>query len=229
MGSLAVLATLGENQIGSAAFGLALVLLGALVFLYSHATPVARLLVLLVLFTALGLPFTLTASTWMLSSNIPWWLWPLPISAHVLLIAGFARLVLMNKPALPNEESWQGFIYPSALGLLTLISIMLGVWGWAGALKLGAWWLGLIITTLTAGLIWLRARLKLLAEGQAEAAPVRGQPLVTLEQLNAGSWALYHGLRRVSDLTVQIFEGEGGILWTLLLLVLLITLVQGTR
>ena len=229
MGALAVSAALGGNNTGSAAFGLALVLLGSLIFFYSHFTRPASLVVSITLLTGLGLPFTLTASAWA-SPQIPyWWTWPLLLGAHVLLMAGLARFVLMERPTLPEEQAWQNIIYPPALGVVTAAAFLLGAWGWKGAFQAGTWRPGLLIAALTGGLIWLRLRLKILAEGQSEPELVRGPPLVTLDQLSAAAWSLYYGARRISDLIAETLEGDGGILWTLLLLVLFITLVQGAR
>jgi len=229
MGALAVSAALSGNNTGSAALGLLLILLGSLVFFHSHATRPASLVMLVALLTGLGLPLTLSATAWVFIPFTYWWMWPLMLGAHVLLMTGWARFTLMERPALPEEQAWQNIVYPLALGALGATTLLLGMWGWEGGFQPGTWWLGLLVATLTGSLIWLRLRLKILAGGQSEPELVRGRPLVTLDQLSAGAWSLYYGARHVSTLIAQTLEGDGGILWTLLLLVLFITLVQGAR
>jgi hypothetical protein len=222
MGSLAVAAALRANPIGAASWGCALILSGGALFLSSEQN---KWLTRALLIGALGissLPFSLTASGW--NSSAPGFVltWPFLIFAHAMLIAGFIRHSQRTTTRLINEDQpiWGKNVYPIGISLLLITTILLGLFGWSGALQLGNWFVGLLATLLTFSLLWLIPRLRILN-------PVRAhwvRPSISwLDRGYQALWDLYRQLGRVSNMISNVLEGESGIMWTLLFLALFIS------
>jgi hypothetical protein len=112
-------------------------------------------------------------------------------------------------------------VYPIGIFLLLMVTLLLGLFGWNGTLQLGNWFVGLFTALLTIGLIWLSPRLRVLN-------PVRAHWVrpVNASWLEAGYlllWNLYRRLGRMSNAISDVLEGESGVMWTLLVLVLFVT------
>jgi hypothetical protein len=105
--------------------------------------------------------------------------------------------------------------------------ILLGLFGWAGALQFGNWIMGLIASILTFGLLWLTPRLRIL--NPVRAHWVRPANAGWLDWGYQGVWGIYRQIGRLSNAFTNMLEGESGIMWTLLFLALFISLfTQGT-
>jgi hypothetical protein len=85
--------------------------------------------------------------------------------------------------------------------------------------------LGLIATVLTAALVWLTPRLRLLNPARAHWIRPEGGGS-WLDSFYRGWWSLYQSLGRLSEAFSATLEGEGGVLWTLLFLALFISLLS---
>ena len=224
MGSLAVAAALRGNPLGAAAWGCALLLSGSLLFLASEpGTWLARLSLAGSLMVS-ALPFTLTAAGWGMSGGSFWFAVPFLVLSQAMLLAGFIRhsLRIPSRVGYENQPIWGGNVYPAGLVLLLLTGLLLGVFGWDGALQTGSWITGLAASLLSLGLLWLTPRLRILN-------PVRAhwvQPASSswLEWVYQGLWGIYRQFGRLSALFTNVLEGESGIMWTLLFLALFISL-----
>jgi hypothetical protein len=164
-----------------------------------------------------SLPFSLTASAWL--GNLGFFL-PFVVVAQSLLIAGFTRHALRSagRTAIEAQPGWANNIYPAGIILLVIFQLLLGLIGWAGAFQVGAWLQALITIVLTLGLAWATPRLRILNPIRAHWV---GSTVSGLSTAYSGLWGIYNIFRRV--------EGEGGIMWTLLLLALFISfMAQGT-
>lgn len=231
LSALAVAATLRGNPAGSAAWGAALVLLGGLSFLYS-VRPVWLTRILAgfgLLF--LTLPFSFTASGWLGSLPLPWFLWPLFLAAHLFLVGGYLRhLFRPAEPVFAELPTWAQASYPVGLGLLAVTALVFGLWGWPGARQLGLWGLALLLVVLAALGLLLALRLRLFSSAESASEPaVLHQSRFALfqEALATFFWALYRALGRLFSFVSSLFEGDGGLLWTLLLLILFLTFLRG--
>jgi predicted permease len=103
----------------------------------------------------------------------------------------------------------------------------MGIMGWGGAAQFGFLPAAIGASLLTLGLLWAIPRLRLLN-------PVRAhwvRPASSwLDGIYRNIWGLYHTLGRVSATVTATLEGASGVMWTLLFLVLFISLMtQGTR
>jgi len=224
MASLAVAATLRANPTGSIAWGIALLLGGGYLFLNSARQ---RNLIWLSAFALLGLtalPYTLTSAGWLSKehSSLLYWIPFLP--AQSLLLAGFLRHSLnVGDTSLESQLPWVKVIYPLGLILLPLIQILLGLWGWEGARQLGLWWAALTVLGLAALLAWIA--IKFLTRLNRPATSSRWGDILRLDWLYRAAWAVYRLLGQISNVISSTLEGDGGVLWSFVILVLVLSLL----
>jgi hypothetical protein len=219
LAALSVISALSGNPLGVVAWGCALLLVGGSLFLASAQQVWTDRALLVGVWSLSSLPFSLTASAWL--GNLGFFI-PFVIVAQSLLMAGFARQALRSagRTSLESQPGWANKIYPAGIILLVIFQILLGFVGWDGALQVGAWLQALITSLLTLGLIWATPRLRILN-------PIRAHwvsPAASgLSNAYGGLWVAYRVLRRISQTVIGVLEGEGGIMWTLLLLALFIS------
>ena len=230
MSALSLAAALRGSQEGSAAWGAALVLFGGLSFLYSSRQAwFTRLFAGLALFL-LSLPFTLTATGWIGDFPLPGLFWPLFLSAHAMLVAGYIRH-LFRGGDMPFGElpRWAQAAYPLGLAIFVVTILLTALWGWPGSLQVGAWTIALVMVALAGlvGLIYLRLR-RLFISQQEEPAGTRISSFARMQEFLAGLlWGLYRLVRRLFGYLSTLLEGDGGLLWTLLLLLIFIAALRG--
>jgi len=228
LASLAMASALRGNPVGAAAWGCALLLSGGALFLSSaHHVWLGRALWLGMLGIS-ALPFSITATGWQSSTPSFWPVWPFLLLAQALLLAGYFRHA--TRPTLRVSfgtlDRAAQYLYPIGIGILLATTVLLGLWGWQGALQFGAW-LPSFSGVLLGGLaIWLAPRLRLLTPIRAHW--VRPAASSGMDWFFRGLWRLYRVIGRLSNFFSAILEGDGGFMWTLLFLVLFISLiVQG--
>jgi hypothetical protein len=222
--SFSVLSALGGNPTGAVAWGSAMTLVGGALFLSSAQHIWLNRIILVGAFSLSSLPFSLTASAWVGS----WGLFvPLIIAAQTLVIAGFIRHAVRSGGREPfdTHSGWTRGVYTVGIVLFPIFQLTLGLSGWDGALQIGAWLQAVIASLLTVGLVWATPRLRVFS-------PVRAHWVQSsssrLDGLYQGLWSLYRGLARISQTITQTLEGQGGVMWSLLFLVLFISiLAQG--
>ncbi len=226
MAALALSASLRANPAGSAAWGLTLSTGGGFLFLYSARQRGSLWLALLSGLGLSALPFLLAASGWPSGSTalavfiLPY----LPIQA--LLMAGFVRHALHpGEVSLESQPGWARGLYLFGLLLLIAIQILLGLWGWEGAAVVGVWWAALASLGMAAGLLVLG--LRFLSRTAPAGSGGRWADILRLNWLYRFLWGLFRLAERLGRALTGAIEGEGGILWSLLLLVLLLSLFAG--
>ncbi len=148
--------------------------------------------------------------------------------AHTLLIAGFIRHAVRAGAPLSGVERWVWVIYPLGLALLPISHFAILYWNWFRPLPgatayppVLASWPGLAALALAAIILYWRRR-GIQSPDRVVAAFRRA---LSLSWFYRFLWAVYKGFARLVGLLNLIFEGEGGILWTLLLLALLVSLL----
>jgi hypothetical protein len=252
LAALAVGAALRQAPLASLAWGLALLLPGALLFLFSArrrgdrrywpwlAIPVLGWLSLT------ALPFTpIWAGSLVYGAQFgrpeagfwPWSTAVLFLGAHALLLAGYMRHALQLGEPLLRLERWVGVVYPVGLALLVMLLVVLGRelpakeltelsgwWRWVGGGLAAAFGVGIWFLTRR----WLREAPSP-AEGEApaqEPAPAWAR-FVSLRWLYQLGWNIYRLIGRGLEAATLVMEGDGGLLWALLLLLLVVSLVLG--
>lgn len=223
MSSLALAAALRSNPVGAAAWGCALILSGSALFLFSeHNTWLSRALYVAA-FGISALPFSLTATGWNSGGTGFWLAWPFLLASHAMLVAGFLRHAQRTTTISSDEERplWAKNVYPIGITMLLITILLLGLVGWDGSMQLGNVFVPILASVLTVGLLWLTPRLRIL--NPVRAHWVRPDHVSWLDWAYRGLWGLYRRAGRVSNSFTNMLEGESGIMWTLLFLVLFIT------
>jgi|SRR5271157_102079 len=228
MASLAVAACLRADPAGSTAWGVALILDGGLLFLFSARQRSLLILPLLAIWGLSALPFSPTASGWR-TENQSSVLFLIPyLPAQGLLIAGYFRHALhRGETSFESQARWAKVIYPSGLFLPAGIQILLGFWGWSGARTTGLWWAALTSLILAGGFTALA--LMLLNRLVPAAGPARWTEIFRLGWFYRIVQSLYLFLERIVHALTSTLEGDGGILWSLLILVLILSLISTLR
>jgi len=237
--SLATVSVINGNSNASLAWGLTLILTGSLLFLYYPRVQRMNFLLHFGLIGLVGLPYTPLASGWsgLVSSGINFWTFMFVI-AHAVMVFGYLNRALQPGGEAGALESWARIVYPLGLILIIQAILTLGLIGWPGSLTLGVWWLGLISTLLVILSFVLIRRLgitppyiqlpasSMLTKALHWIVP-RLEPVFRLEWVYRIAWRINNIFGSILKSFSTILEGDGGILWTILLLVLLITILTG--
>jgi len=223
LGALASAAALRGNPIGAVAWGVALILGGGTLFLASVQHAWLNRPMLIGAWALSSLPFSLSAAAWESKAGGLDLTQPLFLVAQAFLLAGFIRRAVRPSPraSLETQPAWARKIYPAGIGILLLMQFGLGFWGWAGARQSGEVPAGLAAVLLTLGLVWATPRFPLLNPPRAHW--VQPQPASRLERVYQNLWAFYHGVARLGRGVSEVLEGEGGLMWALLFLALLVS------
>lgn len=223
--SFAILSALSGNPIGAIAWGCALILVGGALFLASVQNNILNRIMLIGAFSISSLPFSLTAGTWL--GNLGFFV-PFVIIAQALMMAGFIRHATRStyRDSLDSQPTWMTIVYSSGIILLILTQLILGFTSLDNVSKIGAWVQALIASILTFILLWASRRFRIFS-------PVRAHWVSStesrLDNIYQGLWSIYYFLGRTSRIVTQALEGEGGIMWTLLFLILFVSLItQGS-
>jgi hypothetical protein len=230
MGSLAVAAALRANPVGATAWSCGLILAGGALFLSSEQNKWLARALLIGAWGLSALPFSLTATGWnsgLVSPLLGWLAWPFLLVAHAMLVAGLIRHSLRVATRVSGEEHqlWAKNVYPIGIWLLLLVTILLGLFGWQGTMQLGNLFAAILTSLLIVGLTWLTPRLRIL--NPVRAHWVRPTNTSWIEWMYQVLWNLYRQLGRVSNVISNVLEGESGVMWTLLVLVLFASVLAG--
>jgi hypothetical protein len=223
LGSLALSVTLFGNIIGSIAWGSSMILCGGLLFLYTGREKSNYWLPAFGLWGLSTLPFSLTASVWFYQPDGNFLLMVPQLLAHALLLAGFFRHAFSHpgEVDIRLEPRWIQIIYLIGLSILPIMIILIGLWGWPGGHIIGNWW----ISALTIGLSFLILYIRIRSSKPSKGIQVQ-KPSVNLRIFSNISWTIYRSLRQVINQISSILEGDGGILWSIVILVLFISLIS---
>jgi hypothetical protein len=140
-------------------------------------------------------------------------------------MAGFFRHTLHpGETSLESQEKWVKVIYPTGLLFLMAAAILLGFWGWTGARTIGLWWLAIAVLLLASGFTFLG--MKILVRTPPSILSTQWTRIFRLDWLYSLLAGIYNFLHRVADILTGSLEGEGGLLWSFLLLVLILSILS---
>lgn len=238
--ALATASVLNGVPRASLAWGLALILPGSLLFLYSPRIQRMNFLLHFGLVGLIGLPYTPIASGWVgfVANGVNLWTF-LYVIAHALTILGYLKLSLEPGGGTGSLDSWARLVYPMGLIILVQSILALGLIGWPGSLTLGVWWLPLISAILILSAFYFiqragfdTANIKLPSSSGFKNVinwlMPRMEPVFRLGWVYKFGWWIFDLFSKILKAFTTILEGEGGVLWTILLLVLLISLLTST-
>jgi hypothetical protein len=228
MASLSVAASLRGNPTGSIGWGVMLILGGGLLFLFSARQRTILWLPLLGIWGLSALPFSATASAWQTGNGNPFGFIIPFLPAQALLMAGFVRHALHpGETSLESQERWARILYPTGLSLLAGIAIMLGLWGWDGARNPGLAWAGIVAALLAGGFTTLA--ITVLVRLKQAGSSSQWTRIFRIEWLYNALTAIYIFFRNIADTITSSLEGEGGLLWSFVLLALILSVLSTQR
>jgi hypothetical protein len=236
-GLVACMCVIHDQASAGVMWGVSSLLCGSSLFLLTDRSRFYIGLPLAGLIAMTGLPFTPVSSGWsgLLGAPVDWRATPF-IVAHVLYLAGYLRLAFLTGESEGRIEGLARFAYPAGLSLLLLTPwAILAVAGMGTPLL--DWWAGFITFALLLVIIIIfRAQLFESVELKIPASRfwktsnrILEQILVALQQ----DWLVnllnrfFDWLGRITAVISNILEGDGGVLWVLLLLALFAALISG--
>jgi len=236
LASFAIACALNGRAETSRVWGVALLLSGGALFLFDPPIRRIRFLPLLGLIGLSALPYTLSAGGWAGLLGERFTLsGALMLLSHVLLLLGYLRYAFEISGTVTGLEKHARITYPLGLILIVQTIIIIGIAGWPGVLTAGTWWASLIslaLTGLIAGL-YLKLAAKLPLASVAVNLPLYRfwsflakafQQFLSLQWFyKAVAWLMMQ-FAALAGLFSRVLDGEGGILWSLVFLAVLITL-----
>lgn len=210
----------------SLAWGLALILSGGILFLMSYKNRFMQALGVLGAIGSSLLPFSPAWRAAELFDELGVVLSVLFIIGHALLLLGYFRQVFNRSTQVEILEPWMLIVYPLGIGLLPVthwvLSWSLGLTYQASmSIQSIGFWVGFASLLIIVVLAIIR-RLSISMPQSLETTIRRS---LSLEWLYRLFWWFYRRIGQLFTSISQILEGEGGILWALLILVLLISLI----
>jgi len=220
------------------AWGIALVLTGGVLFLYTARERLTGFPLAISLLAFSGLPFTPAANGWkglvIPPINAPDFIFLL---AHALIMIGFIRHAQRPADPLSPMERWIQVLYPFGLYFLAANAWLLLLLGLPGTLTSGVWWASILSALLTLGYVvyFWRYRSRIPTERFeriwvviiARRAGRLLSAVLRLDWLYIFLGALLRVFQSVLQGVTTILEGEGGVLWVFVLLALLLSLLAG--
>ncbi len=235
LASFAVFSALNDQAAAARAWGLALILSGALLFLFDPPVRRIRFLPLIGLIGLVGLPYTPLVSGWegVLGQGLNFSaLWM--ILAHALLVLGYLRYVFEANTPITGIEKHARISFPLGLVLIIETLLVIGLVGWPGSfnfgtpfpalVSLGVVFLG-VFATLRLGLTvpFTDLQRRLPAYRLARTLFDQATYILSLRWLRQFLAWLFSVLSGMGRVLTRIVEGPGGILWSLVFIMLLVT------
>jgi hypothetical protein len=216
----------------SLAWGLACLLAGGVLFLNSVHTREMLPFSILGLIAFSALPFSLAwngVGLYQTSPAIPLpapyliFLSAITLVTHALLICGYVAHILRPADMPPVVERWVWVIYPFGLVVLLISAYLLGFL-MRPAIEDVSWtgWAGGAASLVLAGIIWILGTREIHIPWQLTGTIRR---VFSINWFSTLIWIIFQAGRGLIDWITLILEGDGGILWAILLLALIFSLL----
>jgi hypothetical protein len=225
IGFLAITATFLGNKSGSAAWGICLILSGGLLFMNSLRGKRTYWFLILGLWGLSTLPFSLSSNAWNNPTNTNYLLLIPYILGFTFIFAGYFRHAFTHQSDIDIklEPRWVQVVYPFGLSVLPIIGITISFMEWFQNRSFGLWWISSITIILSLIIYYLMTRIirsPILTNLRYQPAKVNFFAIVF--------WGIYRFIRQIISLLTSILEGDGGMLWSIVILVLLISVISQT-
>ncbi len=210
----------------SLAWGMAALLAGAVLFFVPLSSRVEKALAGLGALGVLALPLTLSSDGGAVLAGVTPACIVFFVLAHALLFLGFARFLFKEEQGAHSMEPWMRGV--SLAGVVILLATWWGSAWLAGLFRLPAAAVSLpaglsaLTLLLAGGIAWVGRR----SSSRAEQALAWLQQIIALGWLYRLFWGVYRALTRLAQVVSQVLEGEGGVLWAILVLILLVSVLR---
>lgn len=236
--SFAILSTLNGQSAASISWGVSMVLIGGSLFLHDTKNPIILgfLVTGLILFS--GVPFSANASGLaglMGSPNLPDEL--ISLVLFILLLGGLFRRLILKTTLAQGQEKIIYLTYPLSILLMITSYAIIGVFGWRGSRTLGAW--PAVITGTVLSILAILAY-KFRASWFTRFDKIRGRFTTQYAYIRQGveklirfTWIyglfgwIFKFIGKFVDWFTFLLEGNSGLLWGIIFLVLLMMFIGG--
>jgi formate hydrogenlyase subunit 3/multisubunit Na+/H+ antiporter MnhD subunit len=238
MVSFSVSASFRAQPEASIAWGIACLLSGSLVFLAAPRNRYLMPLLYLGVLSISSLPFTPLWNGWQAYGVLQRDLDPtglildflvgiLFFITHILLILGYLRHTSRQSEPVENVERWIWVLYLPGLAILLVADFIYGIYYLPeiNAIPPAGWLSGAIVSIVSL-LLWIRGRSLLKKFDSIPQYFSRLEPVLYLSWLYRLLEGIYRTIGRLVTLVSNILEGEGGLLWTMLIILLLFSLIR---
>jgi hypothetical protein len=238
MASCGILSVLSRHPEAAISWGVAMIFVGSSLFLLDYANRFMRVLLGIGLISMVGLPLTANASGIEGIFNQANWFFVFPVIFGLwVFMVGMAEKVLL-KPEIPQKQEQIIYLtYPLSILILILSYLFVGLFGWRGSRIIGNWPVSVFLFSITiAWLVWDRRTgrpaqwLLLLRE---RTSSTFNQPLIAqIRRVVDFQWILvmvrylYNSLGWLVRQLTFLLEGNAGIFWAILLMVLFIAVLN---
>ena len=233
-----VAAVLQANSSAVIIWGLACLINGGLLFFFSIRSKALLFIPILGLIALSGLPFTPASGGLAGFMAAPYQVWDfLLLIGLALLLAGYIRLSLMPGDATKGIERWVFGVYPPGMAFLALSVWLITFFGQPVSIGPGVWWasvIGIILAAVVYYLLRIIEPLSVNVENESSFTAIVINRITSilnkifrLNWFYRLLWGAFQGLQRFIEFITGVLEGEGGVLWALLLLALLLTILVG--
>jgi hypothetical protein len=219
MASLSAAAAITAQPLASQAWGIGVLLSGGLIFFTSTLERRMSWLLILGFLGITALPFTPTWNGVLMYSSPFKLFMVIFVIAQALLMVGYIRHSLRPREGFSGVERWVELIYPLGLALLPLTHFLYGWWAFVGFenLLLSSWILGIIVLLITAFIMGFARYGSKVSFGRAAFF----ESIFSMQWLYNLIWVFFRAIDSVIQFLTTVLEGEGGLLWALLILVML--------
>lgn len=236
LGGLAMACAIRGRPQAALAWGTMLLLVGGFLFLYQYSSRGLSVILAIIVLGATGIPFTPAAAGWQGLVVLPFTLLDLfMIAAYALLLIGIVRHGFKPEFTMMVGERWIQSLYVTGLVILPISYALVGVFGWKGSVTLGNPWasLGAVLLAAAVGMLAFRLKPEGRLPGSVNWAWLMIRRVGTwLAKLFSFEWLFkligsgYTVLSKLIEGFTRILEGDGGVLWALVLLALLFSLLR---
>ena len=231
MGGVILASAIQAQPEATLAWGVSLLLSGGLISLYTLHSRLLVPLLYVGLVTFTSLPFTPT--WWGVLTFTPPWSFALflILVTHALLVAGYLRRIARRRRVSHPSQGWVWLNYSIGLIILPATQFIIPIWNVMASPEQSSFppwtqaWIGLASISIAAIFLLIPWRKLGFLSPLSRAL----QEVLSLAWLYRLLWRIYHAIRRATSLVSDILEGPSGILWTLLLLTLVVSLLAQIR
>ena len=218
-------------------WGIAMLLCGGLLSLYSIRNWLLSVFIFIGFVNLSGIPFTLTSSGWEGIIIAPFNLMDIIILVSiVLLLTGYLHCIFKPGDKFIGKENWIKITYPFGLILILLTIIFESYLGWTNSFDLGMIWPGLLSLTISLLLIVVVYLLRRFLSRNLMKSTSRNPVITNIRPLMLNilelRWLLnileylYRFFQRMIVFVTEILEGDGGVIWSFLFLIIIITVIS---
>jgi hypothetical protein len=220
----------------SITWGMILLLGGGSLFLASPRNKWVSILLMVVFFGISGIPGSPSMSAW--NGIIQGSLYisiPVFMLAAAFLYFGFLKFSQIPEGDFSGVDRWVKVIYPAGLGILIVTQWVVFIRALPTSVSFTYWWCGVIVVVLALLLfLWKQGFLpESISQKFGKFSAIqkfnledRADIIFGMSWFIKGSGLIFSLVQRILNLVAGVLEGEGGILWAILLLALLISYFQ---